>query len=223
MLAVRCISCDGSGQASDVIAALDWLAGNVKLPAIASMSLGANQPDSVLDAATTTILGLGVTVVTAAGNYNNGALFNSGLLQEHACARDAGRDPASPEGLVMSAQERRASEAALCGVGSADACGISPGKVPGAITVAATDSSDVRWDYSNYGPCVDLYAPGVQVRSAMFYTTTANITATGTSMACPVVSGVSALYLQANPAAVPDEVLHHRLLPFADVGQQAAL
>lgn len=69
---VRCISCDGSGQASAVIAALDWLAGNVKLPAIASMSLGAGQPDAVLDAATTTILGLGVTVVTAAGNYNNG-------------------------------------------------------------------------------------------------------------------------------------------------------
>ncbi|BDA42482.1 probable extracellular serine proteinase at N-terminal half [Coccomyxa sp. Obi] len=156
--AVRCISCDGSGQASAVIAALDWLAANVKLPAIASMSLGAGQPDAVLDAATTTILGLGVTVVTAAGNYNN------------------------------------------------DACGISPAKVPGAITVAATDSSDQRWDYSNYGTCVDLYAPGVQVRSAMFYTTTANITASGTSMACPVVSGVSALYLQVNPAAVPAEV-----------------
>lgn len=46
----------------------------------------------------------------------------------------------------------------------ADACGISPAKVPGAITVAATDSSDGRWDYSNYGTCVDVYAPGVQVR-----------------------------------------------------------
>lgn len=44
-----------------------------------------------------------------------------------------------------------------------------------------------------------------QVRSAMFYTTTANITASGTSMACPVVSGVAALYMQANPAAPPAE------------------
>lgn len=77
--------------------------------------------------------------------------------------------------------------------------------------MAATDSSDGRWDYSNYGSCVDVYAPGVQVRSAMFYTKTANITASGTSMACPVVSGVSALYLQANPAAVPAEV--RALLP----------
>ena len=44
----------------------------MQLPAIASMSLGAGQPDSVLDMATTAILGLGVTVVTAAGNYNDG-------------------------------------------------------------------------------------------------------------------------------------------------------
>ncbi len=53
---------------------------------------------------------------------------------------------------------------------------------------------------------MDVYAPGVEIRSAMFYTTTANITATGTSMACPMVSGVSSLYAQANPAAQPDEV-----------------
>ena len=57
-----------------MVAALDWLAANVRLPAVASMSLGAGQPDSVLDAATSTILSLGVTVVTAAGNYNNGEL-----------------------------------------------------------------------------------------------------------------------------------------------------
>jgi subtilisin family serine protease len=73
MHAVRCIGCDGSGQASDVIAALDWLAGAAKLPAVASMLLGAGTPNAVLEAATATILGLGVTVVTAAGNFNSGA------------------------------------------------------------------------------------------------------------------------------------------------------
>ncbi len=49
--------------------------------------------------------------------------------------------------------------------GAADACGISPAKVPGTITVAATDITDARWAYSNYGTCVDVYAPGVQVRA----------------------------------------------------------
>ena len=71
---MRCISCDGTGRASDVTAALDWLAANVQLPAIASMSLGAGQPDTVLDTATQAILALGVTIVTAAGNFNDGEI-----------------------------------------------------------------------------------------------------------------------------------------------------
>ena len=57
-----------------MIAGLDWLASAAKLPAVASMSLGAGTPNAVLEAATATILGLGVTVVTAAGNFNSGAV-----------------------------------------------------------------------------------------------------------------------------------------------------
>lgn len=77
-----------------------------------------------------------------------------------------------------------------------DACLLSPARIPQSITVAASDKKDMRWADSNYGTCVDLYAPGVDITSSMFTSDTAIITATGTSMACPHVSGVAAQYLQ---------------------------
>jgi len=78
----------------------------------------------------------------------------------------------------------------------ADACLLSPAHVPQCIAVAASDETDARWADSNYGSCVDLYAPGVDITSAMFTSATATIVASGTSMACPMVSGVAAQYLQ---------------------------
>lgn len=88
----------------------------------------------------------------------------------------------------------------------ADACQLSPARLPAGITVAASDKMDTRWPNSNYGSCVDLYGPGVAVLSAMDTSDTATMTASGTSMACPHVSGVAALYLQSNPTAQPNEV-----------------
>ena len=82
----------------------------------------------------------------------------------------------------------------------ADACLLSPAHVPQCIAVAASDESDNRWADSNYGSCVDLYAPGVDITSAMFTSATATIVASGTSMACPMVSGVAAQYLQVRGA-----------------------
>jgi subtilisin family serine protease len=93
---------------------------------------------------------------------------------------------------------------------SADACTANIAKVPQAITVGATDASnDRRLNVSNYGQCIDLFAPGVNIRSAYTSTTgnlAANTTMTGTSMAAPHVTGVAALYLQKYPTATKTAV-----------------
>lgn len=87
-----------------------------------------------------------------------------------------------------------------------DACTVSPARVTEAITVGATDNSDRRASFSNYGTCVDLFAPGVDVTSAWNSDDSATNTISGTSMASPHTAGVAALYLAGHPDASPAEV-----------------
>ncbi|QDZ20856.1 subtilisin-like peptidase [Chloropicon primus] len=82
------------------------------------------------------------------------------------------------------------------GNANADACNSSPARLEGAVTVGATTSSDSRASYSNYGNCVDIFAPGSAVKSAWYDSDTATATISGTSMATPHVAGVVAQYLQ---------------------------
>jgi subtilisin family serine protease len=75
-----------------------------------------------------------------------------------------------------------------------NACNVSPASAGAAYTTAASTSSDAKASYSNYGSCVDGYAPGSSIRSAWIGSTTATNTISGTSMASPHVAGVAALY-----------------------------
>jgi subtilisin family serine protease len=87
-----------------------------------------------------------------------------------------------------------------------NACNYSPARVPAAITIGATTSSDAKTSWSNYGDCVDWFAPGASITSAWHTSNTATNTISGTSMAAPHVAGAAALYLQGSPGASPSAV-----------------
>jgi len=87
-----------------------------------------------------------------------------------------------------------------------NACNTSPSRVPAAITVGSSTRADQRSSFSNFGSCVDIFAPGSDILSAWFNSNTATNTISGTSMASPHVAGVAALYLSAHPQALPSEV-----------------
>ena len=98
--------------------------------------------------------------------------------------------------------------AVAAGNDNKDACNYSPARVAAAMTVGSTTSSDARSSFSNYGTCVNIFAPGSSITSAWHTSNTATNTISGTSMASPHVAGVGALYLANNTSASPSAVFN---------------
>ena len=158
----------------NIIDGLDWVIQNHQLPAVVNLSLGG--PDSrpnvdQLEAKVQTLVNLGITVVTSAGN----------------------------DGI--------------------NACTVSPARMSDVITVGATDQNDERalWSsfndengnvtkISNFGSCIDLFAPGKDIQVPNAQTGVGSEMFMGTSASAPFVTGAAAIYLSSNPQASPSEV-----------------
>ncbi|MGK5684548.1 S8 family peptidase [Actinoplanes sp. URMC 104] len=96
--------------------------------------------------------------------------------------------------------------ALAAGNSNANACSSSPARVASAITVGATTSTDARASYSNYGTCLDIFAPGSSITSDWYTSNTATNSISGTSMASPHAAGAAALVLSRNPTYTPAQV-----------------
>jgi subtilisin family serine protease len=112
---------------------------------------------------------------------------------------------------VQAAVDDGITAAIAAGNDAADACSFSPAQVQSGLTVAASDIADLQALFSNRGPCVDLFAPGVDITSAWGTGDTTLNTISGTSMAAPHVAGAAAVLLSQLPTLSPAQVAQRLL------------
>jgi hypothetical protein len=183
------VDCHGHGSTvSGVVGGSTYgIAKKAKLVAVRIVDCGGNSANS------TTIAGIDwVTshrVLPAVANLSLQNVYSAALNQSIANAVAAG--------VVF---------VVAAGNSSADACAASPSSASSAIVVGATDVTDTFASFSNYGPCVTMLAPGVNITGPTIGSNTATKSWNGTSFSSPHVAGLAALYLQTHPTATPAQV-----------------
>lgn len=161
IISLRVFGCDWGGRVSDIVAALEWIAGQK---------------------ATQNKTRIANISITGAGQ--------SPLLED----------------AITAAQQEKVAVVVSAGNNTSDACFFFPAGFAPVITVGAIFDQDARAPYSNYGPCVDLFAPGHAVVSTWNSPAVLTNELNGTSMAAPHVAGVLALYLQNHRRTSPAEL-----------------
>ena len=179
--------CNGHGtHVAGTVGGTTWgVAKNVKLTAVKVLDCNGSGTSSGVIA--------GIDWVTANAKFP--AVANMSLGGGNSPALDAAVNRAIDAGITF---------AVAAGNSNINACSGSPNKVPAAITVASSTSADRRSSFSNWGSCIDLFAPGSDITST--WSNGGTNTISGTSMASPHVAGAIALYLQAHPDSSPAEV-----------------
>jgi aqualysin 1 len=183
--------CNGHGThvAGTIGGATYGVAKGVSLVAVRVLDCGGSAPTSVVIA--------GIDYVTAQHQAGQPAVANMSLGGGANIALDQAVRNSIADGV---------SYAVAAGNSNASACGFSPARVTEAMTSAASTSTDAKASFSNWGSCVDWFAPGQDITSAWRTSDTATNTISGTSMASPHTAGVAALYLQGHRSASPASV-----------------